>query len=498
VNETSITLPVTANQEAALCRRVLEQERGLASTQLPLSVAIRTDGRLSRDQAKAAVLAVVRRHAALRARFARDPKVSRSIWAVAYARFAETGILSRPLHCQWIAGEGECDSIESENPERQFDSYEEIGNYVDGEASRTFGCYADSAPVRVLLLDCSDGGSVLVMVVDHLVSDAASMDIIAEELAVSLRATVAGEPRAVPPSDTSYVEHALWEYGAREASDVFRNQSIYWAGVWASFAEHRVSFESLRGGGRPEPGESSQYDFGRIVRTLDQEASRRVRAAAVSHHCSVFMVAAAATALCFAEVEGKRQIGLWTHYSNRRDVRFRRTVAFLANSHLCGVEVPEGSIGSYLSGVRRSIFAGAGHAEMPLHHLWWSRRCYPAVTDARVCVEYHQFGRKTPGTGEGVYRLRLPSRKVSAFGAFTIDVHEKQDGLALRGTYLRTGVTSDRAERLLSMCESTLLELSHAEPGHVLPRQIRAATLARPSILKAAMLCGTTRLSGHV
>src|SRR6266516_2330899 len=122
-----------------------------------------------------------------------------------------------------------------------------------------------------------------VLVIHHIISDGATMEILIDELSAFYRAETTGAPASLPPQWMEYGDYAVWQHDLLRGEELDR-QLGYWR-------------EQLRGApqvltlpsDRPRP--ASQSSRGAVAKlTVDAETTRRLAAVAHDANATMFMV----------------------------------------------------------------------------------------------------------------------------------------------------------------------------------------------------------------
>src|SRR5690348_12830857 len=116
--------------------------------------------------------------------------------------------------------------------------------------------------IRATLIDAGPGRHLFVLVMHHIISDGATMQVLIGELSAAYRAEVTGTPASLPPLWMEYGDYAVWQHDRMRGEELDRQLS-YWR-------------EQLRGapqvltlpGDRPRPAQQSSRGAAAMV-TID-------------------------------------------------------------------------------------------------------------------------------------------------------------------------------------------------------------------------------------
>jgi len=175
-------LPLTPAQERGLAAFESASERGVETPPQLMATTFAVQGALSGSALEAAAAALLDRHSALRVKIGRDPVQSASERARRLATFQRTGWLEPGLFVQEII-ENVRPRLErvdlcSQEPVRHPQLIQEV---VKEQFRRAFDI-AKPPHMRVVWITLSATTHVVVVVVDHVVADRISVQIVARDL----------------------------------------------------------------------------------------------------------------------------------------------------------------------------------------------------------------------------------------------------------------------------------------------------------------------------
>ncbi len=218
---------------------------------------------------------------------------------------------------------------------------------------------------RLALIRLRAEEHVLVVVMHHIVSDGASIQLIVEELAALYRARLAGEAARLPPLAIQYADFASggvagWKRGEQA------KQLGYWKNVLG--AEHPVLHLPTD---RPRSG-SAQYAAARFGFELPRElvgAAAEARAWAEHNgvHAAARGVSGAAVPIHRAE-----RYARWVTNANRQRAEIQRVVGFFVNTQVLGVSglgVSRASVHWSIRFARASSVRRNDRQELPFEQL---------------------------------------------------------------------------------------------------------------------------------
>lgn len=194
---------------------------------------------------------------------------------------------------------------------------------IDRERRLAFNLQ-EGPPVRALLIRVAPKAHVFVLSVHHVVADAASINIIKQDLAAFYAAETGG-PRPKPePLPIGYGDFVHWQRELRD-TDEYQRQLGYWVSEFAGLA--------VQGKFPVDPeitdrsGPFSKY----IEFEPPVEWQRRLKAFSIRQGVTPYVVLAAAMHLALADYSGIEQQMVWTPISRRTRVELEQSVGLYTN-----------------------------------------------------------------------------------------------------------------------------------------------------------------------
>jgi hypothetical protein len=215
---------VAAVDRAPLSLSQLHHWRLLKSGELPTSrqvaAATRIQGKFNAGAFRKSLAEVVRRHAALRTLIADSDDVPTQIVS------AEVRIRLDVHDLTGLAPE-----LRAAEQERVIADL--IVSPTDHSADPLFGA---------ALLKYADNERILILAMDHLISDAASMNVLMRELFTAYGQAVRGEPFSLPMVDAQFIDYAIWQRNAEESW--LQNGGTAWHERLTACGEAVIVFQS--------------------------------------------------------------------------------------------------------------------------------------------------------------------------------------------------------------------------------------------------------------
>ncbi|MFD3587659.1 amino acid adenylation domain-containing protein [Streptomyces sp. NPDC058683] len=179
-------------------------------------------------------------------------------------------------------------------------SHERTGELIAAAAVEPFDL--ETGPLlRAHVLRVPDGGTVLVLVLHHIVWDEGSLPVLETELKEAYEALRVGRPHRLPELDAQYADYSAWQYddAVAAATDA---QLAYWDGQLAD-----VPGTTALPTDRPRP-ELQAFRGAHHSFTMPEPVARAVRELAREEDATPFMVLLAALATTLHRRSGERDM----------------------------------------------------------------------------------------------------------------------------------------------------------------------------------------------
>ncbi|MGK5548621.1 non-ribosomal peptide synthetase, partial [Streptomyces sp. URMC 127] len=308
---------------------------------------VRLTGRVSHDGVEAALNAVARRHAVLRARLpvVRGEAVQR------------TGPPERlPLPVIDLTGLP---------PERRA---EESDRLVRAEQEVPFDL--ENGPlIRFVLVRLAADDCLLLLNFHHAVADGWSFSVFSREFGALYEAHLEGRPDPLPEPRLQYADYARWQQDWLHTEEA-QQQIAYWLEQLAG-APPLLTLPT----DRPRSATVTRRSAVRHL-TLPPDVRDAVARLARQAGATPFMVLLAAFQIVLARFSGQDDVLVGTPVSNRRYKEFHELIGFFVNSVVLRGRPRDGlAFEEYLREVRATCLAAYDHQDIPVDVL--ARRLHP-------------------------------------------------------------------------------------------------------------------------
>jgi hypothetical protein len=310
-------------------------------------------------------------------------------------------------------------------------STDQIRSLLEREHARPF---EEPPLIRGLLLRLHAPQYLLIVLVDHIVGDWHSLQIIFDDFKALYHSRLSADTAPMP--GCSAPEHAVWESQAWTASH-FERDAVYWQQKWSEFGRDRIGFHHLP---FSRPASSSSAGQCAMVHVdIDSCAAEAIRRTASEHRVSLYMFFLAAYAVVLHRYTGKARLSLWVHCSNRADRTTWRTVGYLVNTHLIGLDLSDNPlVRDFLRQVRNTVLEMIAHQRMPLQSLWNRTLCHPRFPDAGLLLDWDVAceDRAVPGSDVAIERATLPEIALPRWSALMVGAREHSGAISLTARFL--------------------------------------------------------------
>ncbi|MDM4142335.1 non-ribosomal peptide synthetase, partial [Mycobacterium sp. FLAC0960] len=242
-----------------------------------------------------------------------------------------------------------------------------LDDAIRDTARHTFDL-ATEIPLRARLFRLDDERHVLVAVVHHIAADGGSLAPLVSDLALAYASRAAGNAPDWTPLPVQYADYTLWQraqFGDLEDPDSpIAKQLAYWEQALAGLPE-RLELPT----DRPYPV-VADYRGASVAVQWPAELQQRVRATAMAHNATSFMVVQAALAVLLAKVSASCDVAVGFPIAGRRDPALDDVVGFFVNTLVLRVDVgSDPTVAELLAQVRRRSLAAYEHQDVPFEAL---------------------------------------------------------------------------------------------------------------------------------
>ncbi|QNK68497.1 non-ribosomal peptide synthetase [Variovorax sp. PAMC26660] len=307
-----------------------------------MSGALRLAGALQIDALRAALGDLVARHESLRTVF----------------RAGSDGVAA-----QWIKPSG---TLALEVIDLRAVPADERDDRLESEARRIKAAPFDLGQgdlLRAALLRLSDDTQVLAVVMHHIVSDGASMQVLIDELAAGYAARLQGRAAALPVPRVQYADYAVWQREWLAAGEAER-QLAWWRAQLGD--EHPVL--ELRTDHPRKP--QASYRAARHAFELPVPLLGQLRGLAQADGATLFMVLLAGLQALLHRYTGQEEIRVGAAIANRNRVEFENVIGLFVNTLVLRNPIDGRTrLSRVLAQARDAVLGAQAHQDLPFEQL---------------------------------------------------------------------------------------------------------------------------------
>jgi amino acid adenylation domain-containing protein len=217
--------------------------------------------------------------------------------------------------------------------------------------------------LRAALIRTADDTHVLAVVMHHIISDGASMQLLIDELAVGYAAHLHGNPRRLPASRIEYADYALWQREWLAAGEGERQLAWWRAQLGDTHAVLDLRTDHPR---RAQAG----YSAARHAFELPAGLLGKLRGVADTHGATLFIVLLAGFQSLLHRYTGREDIRIGAPIANRNRVEVEGVVGMFVNTLVLRNPVHGRlSASRVLAQARDAVLGAQAHQDLPFEQL---------------------------------------------------------------------------------------------------------------------------------
>ncbi len=222
---------------------------------------------------------------------------------------------------------------------------------------------AEEALIRATLVVLSQTEHLLSVCIHHVVSDAWSMDVFIQELAVLYNAYSQGQPSPLTPLTIQYADFAIWQRQWLQG-EVLQSQLSYWQEQLAN-APALLSLPS----DRPRPAVQT-FNGAYLEFALPVELTQQLTKLSQKQGVTLFMTLLAAYNTLLYRYTGQTDILVGTPIANRDRTEVEGLIGFFVNTLVMRSDLSENpSFNELLIHVRETALSAYAHQDLPFEML---------------------------------------------------------------------------------------------------------------------------------
>jgi amino acid adenylation domain-containing protein len=315
---------------------------------------------------------------------------------------------------------------------------------------------------RARLLRLADDDHVLLVGMHHVVSDGWSMGVFWRELTVLYRSFAAGEPSPLPELPIQYADFAVWQR-AWLSGDALQRQVSWWA-------DHLAGAPALLALPTDRPRPATQSHRGdAFTFTIPAEVADSVRALARREGATLFMALLAAWNVLLARWSGQDDVVVGTPVAGRTRRETEGLIGFFVNTlAIRGDLSDDPTFVALLARVREATLGAYAHQDLPFERLVEELQPERSLSHAPVYQAVLVLQNLPDGPAEGFAdELALEGAGGHAGVAkvdVTLGLMEAPDGSLLAGLEYATDLFDRATVERLAAHFTTVLRAATASP----------------------------------
>jgi hypothetical protein len=375
-------LPLCAQQEHLLVSREYLRSRNVHIGPGTVPSVLRLRGPLDYAVVKNVLHEIISRHPALRATFYPVGTERRDRTAEVES-FASSGVFRPGLYLQTVLPSADAVlrilDFSNLSPAEKEQGIQRI---IQQEAAVEFD-YANPPLLRSTLIRSALDEHFLILIIDHLVSDAWSMRQVRLQIVQLYSQFLRGQPRAAPQSQMSYPHYAVLQWELSRTGG-FRRSLEHWLQEWSDFAPSRIGFGHL-----PfalPPPEAPTFTFRSESLSVGAGLVQAVKRFARQARVTLYVLFLCFYCKVLSRYTQRAKVAIWSHFANRMRPEIFDSVGWFSTTHLIGVDT-DLAFGDTLMNIRRSVLKASEHQELPVALVWRAMGVYPRHPDARLLLD---------------------------------------------------------------------------------------------------------------
>ena len=239
---------------------------------------------------------------------------------------------------------------------------ESVDDWVSACAAQAFDL-RHGPLLRAHVLETSEHDYQFVIVMHHIISDAWSMSILLQELAILYEARCTGKQAQQRELAIQYADFAAWQQNWLQGAELER-QTAYWSNKLAG-APPLLELPT----DKPRPAIQT-YRGDHLAVKLDVELTRRLRSTAQGMGVSMFMLTQAAFNILLARYSGTDDIIIGTPIAGRQHDELEPLIGLFLNTLVLRNDLSGNpSFAQVVDSVRKTTLAAYDHQDLPFEKL---------------------------------------------------------------------------------------------------------------------------------
>ena len=217
--------------------------------------------------------------------------------------------------------------------------------------------------IRATLLQLTDGESLLLLTIHHIVSDYWSMKVLLRELGTLYEAFSQRRSSPLADPDVQFVDYASWERRSLDTG-LLGDEAAYWEKQLAELSRE-YAFKKLIPRNRRSHLQRGQHPL-----QLDETLFAAIRTACRKEHCTPFMIVVTALSIALHRYTGQSDVRVGTLMAGRVRKEIENAIGPFLNTIILRIHVsPTSTMTEVLAQVRSANLAAHGKQQLPFEYL---------------------------------------------------------------------------------------------------------------------------------
>jgi amino acid adenylation domain-containing protein len=357
-------------------------------------------------------------------------------------------------------------------PDAETSLQSHIGIAIDRERRLAFNLQ-EGPPVRALLIRVAPEVHVFVLSVHHVVADAASLNIIKQDLAAFYAAELGGSRGRPEPLPIGYGDFVQWQRELRDTEE-YQRQLGYWINEFSAL-DVQGKFP-LAPEFADRVGPLSKY----VEFAPPMEWQQRLKGFSIRQGVTPYVVLAAALHLALAAYSGIEQQMVWTPISRRTQVELEQSVGLYTNLIAVAERVSGGlTVAEFLARIERKVLQAHANGDVSALAAVMKN---PAVRPSLPVIGLNYIDSSFDGgewkfAGTTVKPIEVNAEDVALVTALEVSVLAAPESMEITLGYDTAIFNGGAVSKILDMLTSAVDGLS-CNPGLQLDAVLQAVTRA--------------------
>lgn len=319
---------------------------------------------------------------------------------------------------------------------------------------------------RFSLIRLSQGESVLLSSMHHIIMEGWAMDIFADECIALYKGYLAGDSIVLPDVKYHYPQYSAWQRSILQSSGGAKQIEYWKTRLGADHAPLELPFDFSRPAVRTSAGDVLSFEMnGQLVRA--------VREFGASNGYTLFMIVAAALTALLFRLSGQPTVRVGYPVANRSKTEFERIIGAFLNTLVlqCTFDAAT-TVSSLLRDVKESVVEAQSNQDVPFHAIVDALEpprssAYTPVFQVMCNVQRWKFQQERLVVPGLKYEYMANDAKAAKFD-FLLDVTELGENITCVATYSTDLFDAEGIKRIMSYWFKLLSEMIQSSSAKII------------------------------